>query len=227
VSDAGPSPDPPDGGGRSLGPLLGGHHGLSRQQVVESQRERLLAAVVEVVAVHGYGPAKVAAIAARASVSSRDFYAIFDSKEACFLAALEAILAHLRAVLVDAVAREDDWPRQLGAALAAAADFFDAEPEVARFCLLGSISATPAISARLREAILSATPSLRQGRAESAAAAALADSTEDSLLGGVVFSASRAQLNGEDLRPHLPEFTEFLLTPYLGLERARALAAEA
>jgi AcrR family transcriptional regulator len=220
-----PSASP--GSERELGPLLGGRHGLSRAQVVESQRERLLAAVVEVVAVHGYGATKVAAIAKRASVSSRDFYAIFDSKEACFLAALDAILVHLRAVIVDAVDREDAWSRRVIAAVAAVADLFAAERQVARFCLLGSISATPAISARLREAVLAAAPYLRQGRAESRTALALTESTEDSLLGGVVFSASRALLNGEDLRPHLPEFVEFLLTPYLGLEQARVLAAGA
>jgi AcrR family transcriptional regulator len=216
----------PPADGRGLGPLLGGRHGLSREQVVESQRERLLAAVVEVVAAHGYGATKVAAIAKRAAVSSRDFYAIFDSKEACFLAALDAILVHLRTLVYDAVDHDAPWPRQVIAAVEAAADLFASEPQVARFCLLGSISATPAISARLRETVLAAVPYLRRGRAESTAATALADSTEDSLLGGVVFSASRALLNGEDLRPHLPEFIEFLLTPYLGLEEARAFAAD-
>jgi AcrR family transcriptional regulator len=226
MSDAGRYPAPPDHEGE-LGPLLGGRHGLSREQVVESQRERLLAAVVEVVAARGYGATKVAAIARRASVSSRDFYAIFDSKEACFLAALEAILGHLRTVVADAVDREDAWPRQVIAGLGAAVDLFDEEPQVAGFCLLGSISATPAISARLREAVLAAVPYLRRGRAESETAAALSDSTEDSLLGGVVFSASRALLNGEDLRPHLPDFVEFLLTPYVGLDQARRLAAGA
>jgi AcrR family transcriptional regulator len=132
-----------------LGPLLGGIHGLSREQVLESQRERLLAALVDLVAERGYGAAKVADIVKRASVSSRDFYAIFDSKEDCFLAALEAILAHLRALADDAVDRDEPWPRQVVAVLRAIADFFAAEPEVARFCLIGSVSATPAISARL------------------------------------------------------------------------------
>jgi AcrR family transcriptional regulator len=224
MSDGGRSPAPADGG-RELGPLLGGRHGLSREQVVESQRERLLGAVVEVVADHGYGATKVAAIARRASVSSRDFYAIFDTKEACFLAALDAILVHLRTVVDEAVDHEEVWARRIVAALHAAVEFFGAEPRVARFCLLGSISATPAISARVREAVLAAAPYLREGRAGSQTAAALADSTEDSLLGGVVFSASRALLNGEDIRLHLPDFVEFLLAPYVGPEEARRLAA--
>jgi len=213
--------------GPELGPLLGGVHGLSREQVTESQRERLLAALVEQVAEHGFGAARVADVAGRASVSSRDFYAIFGSKEACFLTALEAILDHLRTLVDDAVDDGEPWPRQIVASLRAVTDFFTAEPVVACFCLVGSVSATPAISARLREAVLLAAPYLREGRVESKAAAALADSTEDSLLGGVVFSASRAVMNGEDLGARLPEFVEFLLSPYLGLEEARRYAADA
>jgi len=226
MSDPGHSPESQRGAEPELGPLLGGIHGLSREQVVESQRERLLAALVELVAEHGFGAARVNDVARRASVSSRTFYAIFDSKEACFLAALEAILGHLRVLVEGAVDRGEPWPRQVVAALRAVVDFFAAEPEVARFCLVGGVSATPAISARLREAVLAAVPYLREGRAESKAAA-LAASTEDSLLGGVVFSASRAVLGGEDLGSHLPEFVEFLLTPYLGLEEARRYATDA
>jgi AcrR family transcriptional regulator len=226
MSEAGRSQASDRHGEPELGPLLGGVHGLSRDQVRESQRERLLAALVELVAERGFGAANVADIAKRAAVSSRDFYAIFDSKEACFLAALEAILDHLRAVADDSVDPDAPWPGQLVAALTAIADFLDAEPEVARFCLIGTLSATPAISARLREAVLATAPFLREGRTASKAAAGLADSTEDSLLGGVVFSASRAATGGENLRTHLPEFVEFLLTPYLGLGEARRYAGK-
>ena len=42
----------PDAG--ELGPLPGGHHGLSREQILDSQRERLLAAIAHEVATRGY-----------------------------------------------------------------------------------------------------------------------------------------------------------------------------
>jgi AcrR family transcriptional regulator len=57
-----------------LGPLPGGHHGLSRAQILESQRERLLAAMAHEVAAHGYRATTITEVvkfaSARRSASS-------------------------------------------------------------------------------------------------------------------------------------------------------------
>ena len=66
-----------DGEGKDrgdLGPLPGGHHGLAAEQVAESQRERLLAAVATLVAERGYAGTTITEIAKTASVSNRVFY---------------------------------------------------------------------------------------------------------------------------------------------------------
>ena len=87
--------------------------------------------------------------------------------------------------------------------------------------------ATPRIAARFREAILSAVPFLRRGRAERRGGEELPESTEDSLVGGLVVLASRAIIVGEPpLTDLFGDAAEFLLAPYLGIERARGLAAE-
>lgn len=211
-----------------LGPLPGGHHGLSREQVAESQRERLLAGLVHTVAARGYKGATITEIVKAASVSSKAFYENFESKEACFLAAFDAVVAHLEELVGEAAAPCPDWPQRLIAALRALLDFFESEPDLARLCLVEPVTATPAIAARFREEVIACIPYLEPGRGESADAATLPESTEDSLLGGLVTLTSRSILAGGAPLPELlPDLVEFALAPYLGPDRARALAAEA
>ncbi len=210
-----------------LGPLPGGHHGLSREQVAESQRERLLAGIAHVVAKRGYRGSTITEIVKVASVSSRDFYENFESKEECFLAAFEAVLAHLEEIVTAAVAPIGDWPHRVVAAIRTALEFFAAEPDLARLCLVETLTATPPIAIRFREAVVGATAYLEPGRAERAdGGAALPDSTEDSLIGGLVFFGSRSTLAGDPLPELLPDLVDFVLSPYLGPEGARRLADE-
>ena len=216
------------GGLDELGPLPGGHHGLSREQILESQRERLLAAIVQEVAAKGYRATTITEVVKLASVSTRDFYEHFDSKEACFLAAFEAVHDHLERLLREAAASESDWPHQVVAVLRAALEFFAAEPELARYCLVEPVSATPATAIRFREAVLACVPALAAGRSESPEGNLLPASTEDSLLGGAISLATRSVLAGEteQLPRLLASLVEFTLSPYLGAERAAALSAE-
>jgi AcrR family transcriptional regulator len=212
-----------------LGPLPGGHHGLSRDQIMDSQRERLLAATAHEVAVRGYRATTITGVVKTASVSTRDFYEHFDSKEDCFLAAFEAVRDHLEAVVVLAVADQPDWPHQLIAAVRAALDFFAAEPDLARLCLVEPVSATPRAAIRFREAVLACVPALERGRAGLPDEASLPTSTEDSLLGGIISLITRSILAGEtsSLPRLLPDLVEFALSPYLGIDGAKRLAAEA
>lgn len=212
-----------------LGPLPGGHHGLSRAQIAESQRERLLAAIAQEVATNGYRATTITAVAKLASVSTRDFYGLFESKEECFLAAFDAVRDHLEALLTAAIAEEPDWPHQMIGALRVALGFFAAQLALARLCLIEPVSATPAIAIRFREAVLACVPALARGRAELDDPDSLPESTEDSLIGGVVSLATRTILTGrtERLPELLPDLVEFTLGPYLGAERAAELSSQA
>ena len=66
-----------------------GRHRLSRETVTESQRGRLLDALVELVATHGYARTTVGGIAAQAGVSRTTFYELFEAKEDIFQAAYD------------------------------------------------------------------------------------------------------------------------------------------
>ncbi|WP_245604291.1 TetR/AcrR family transcriptional regulator [Patulibacter minatonensis] len=74
-----------------------GRHGLSREEVVRSQRERIIHGMAGAMAVDGYVGTSVTAILKRAGVSRQTFYEQFTSKEECFAAtyawAVEIVLA--------------------------------------------------------------------------------------------------------------------------------------
>jgi AcrR family transcriptional regulator len=72
---------------------------LSRDQVAQSQRRRLLAAMAEAVADKGYAKTSVADVIERAQVSRATFYQLFDNKDDCFRAAFEAFAARMAQIM--------------------------------------------------------------------------------------------------------------------------------
>src|SRR5690348_16780207 len=66
--------------------------GTPRAEADRNQRERLFAAMVAAVDEKGYDAATVADVVELSAVSRSAFYRHFEDKEACFLAAVEAIV---------------------------------------------------------------------------------------------------------------------------------------
>jgi AcrR family transcriptional regulator len=210
-----------------LGPLPAGRHGYSREQVAHHQRERLIAGLAEAVAEKGYTAVTLSDIVRHAKVSRRVFYANFESKEQCFLAAFEVVVDHLRELVAEATAGIDGWPQQAIAATRATLAFLAAEPDLARLCLVESRVAGLAVTTRLNEAVGEMTPLLRQGRAERPEGNRLPASTEDSTVGALVSLAHRKVAAGEaeQLEDLLPDCAELILLPYLGPTVAARLAS--
>jgi AcrR family transcriptional regulator len=203
-----------------LGPLPAGRHGFSREQVAHHQRERLIAGLAEAVAEKGYVAVTLSDIVRHAKVSRRVFYANFEGKEQCFLAAFEVVVEHLHELVIEAVAGVEGWPRQVVAALRAALAFLASEPALARLCLVESRTAGPAAIARFNDAVAELAPLLARGRAERPEGQRLPDSTEDSTLGSLVSLAQRKVASGEAARLEdlLPACAELVLLPYLGAD---------
>jgi AcrR family transcriptional regulator len=212
-----------------LGPLPSGRHGYSPEQVAHHQRERLIAGLAAAVAEKGYAETTLADVTREAKVSRRVFYANFESKQACFLAAFEVVVGHLGALIGEAVEGIEPWPERAVAATRAALAFLASEPGLARLCLVES-RAVPAASARLAEAVRELAPLLRQGRGERPASERpLPDSTEEAVLGSLVNLVQRKVAAGEAdrLEDLLPDCVEFVLTPYLGADQATRIARAA
>jgi AcrR family transcriptional regulator len=110
------------------GPLPRGRHKLGREFVRDSQRSRIVAAALDAVAERGYADTNVAHVVARARVSRNAFYALFEDKEAAFLAACEesgnARLEELYAL------REDRWYDAVRAGLEGYLRWWDENPGV-------------------------------------------------------------------------------------------------
>jgi AcrR family transcriptional regulator len=212
-----------------LGPLPAGRHGYSREQVAHHQRERLIAGLAAAVAEKGYAAVTLTDIVTQAKVSRRVFYANFEGKEQCFLAAFEVVVEHLRELVGEAVEGVDGWPRQAIAATRATLAFLAAEPDLARLCLLESRGAGPAVTARFNQAVGELAPLLARGRAERPEGERLPDSTEDSTIGSLVSLVHRKVAAGEaaQLEDLLPDCAELALLPYLGPAEAARLAREA
>jgi len=195
---------------------------------MESQRERLLAGIAQAVAANGYRATTITQIVKAASVSSRAFYELFESKEECFLDAFDVVVAHLEDLAIEAAQDEPDWSHQVIAALRSALRFFTEEPDLARLCLVEPVTATPVIATRFRDVVIDKSRALEPGRREREEDEELPDSTEDSLLGGLIALVSRSILTGsaDSLEDLLPDLVDFVLSPYLGPERARQLVTE-
>ena len=208
-----------------------GPHDLSREFVIDNQRERLLAALVITVADDGYASTTISKVTRRATVSWRSFYELFESKEDCFLAAYEEAMGELRGRFAQAFEQEGEWAQAIRAGIAAMLAFLEAEPNLARLCMVEAMVAGSVASKRYEAAIESFVPYFREGREgrPKEIGDRLSASTEETLVGGV-FSVISRQIRGgggSELESLLAGLVEFALTPYLGGEEAAEIAGDA
>ena len=106
-----------------------------------AQRERVIAALVNVVAERGYRAASVEAVIGRARVSRRTFYELFGSIEECFGEVLVDGLVRSKAIMSEAYERESHWEGGVREALAGLLVLFDSEPKLARVWFIESLAA--------------------------------------------------------------------------------------
>ena len=107
-----------------------------------TQRERMLAAVIDAVAETGYADMTVADVVARAGVSRRTFYEQFEDKLDCFLAAYEQRADELHAVTAAAVRTAPPGER-LRAGLHAYLEHLSVNPTAARVLMIDILGAGP------------------------------------------------------------------------------------
>jgi AcrR family transcriptional regulator len=216
-------------GPESLFPAPTGRHGLPADAVASYQRERLMVAMIELVAKRGYRGTSVDHLVKAARVGYVAFYELFEDKEGCFLAAFERIAEESRAAIEAAGSTAESWPEQIAAGLGALVELMAADRARARVGLVEVQAAGQAALACYEAAMESAVPKLREGRALSAEAAALSEALEESILGGIAWIFHQRLVKGEadQLRELLGEVVEIALSPYLGEDEARRIAAAA
>jgi len=213
-----------------LARLPPGRHGLPREFVAHNQRERLIAGLAEAIAENGYAGTTIAHITRHAAVSRRTFYEHFSSKDECFVAAYDTVMAQLRERVGQAFEEEDDWPHAVKAGIGAMLRFLAVEPNLARLCMVEALVAGPVVVERYDSAIQSFVPYFQTGRKGRSpeVLARLSPTTEEALVGGMMSLISRRIIAGKtaELESLLPDLVEFTLTPYLGSEEAAKVARE-
>jgi AcrR family transcriptional regulator len=212
-----------------LGPLPAGTHGFTSEQVAYNQRERILAAVAELVAEEGYPSLTVSKITGLAQVSRRTFYEQFEDREDCFLAAFDVVVEHLHRLIAQASEPVAGWPQKVAAGIAEILRFFVAEPQLAKITMVDPLTAGPTVAEHYQEVVVGFGPLLRPGRKQHKAKGDLPDSTEDTIVGSLASVITREILAGRtaELVSLHEDFVVFALTPYLGPKRAQKIAGKA
>jgi AcrR family transcriptional regulator len=190
---------------------------LPREFIAGHKRRRMMGAIAELTAAQGYEATKIADIVRRAAVARKTLYDNFDGKEDLFLSAVDAALTEMRAA-VEAACADQSGSRGGGivAGLEALLEFIAANPAASRMCVVEAISATPS-SARLYDAAMRDFVELL--RKSAPGGTDLPETIEESLVGGVAWIVQLQIRRGETEQAVelLPEMSQFVLSPYLGV----------
>jgi AcrR family transcriptional regulator len=186
--------------------------------IARSQRERLLEATVRTVAEKGYGATTVADLTREAGISRTTFYAMFEDKEACFLAAYDGVVDALVRRIGVAYEAEEGWPQRARAGLAALLDALAEEPEIARLALVDAGAAGPAAQRRYRAALQRLTPFFEEGRDFAPGGRSLPANTSRMAIGAVagLISDELAAGRADELPRLLSDVLFATLVPYIG-----------
>ncbi len=179
-------------------------------------------AVVELTAENGYDATKIGDIVRRAGVARKTLYENFEGKEEVFLATFDAAVDEaMRRIEADCQKVEGGWEERLHAGLASFLGYVAEEPALARVCLIEVLSSTPAATQRYELAVERFVELAQRNVPHDAR---LPETIEETLIGGVawiVYQQIRRE-EAEHATDLLPELSEFMLAPYLGVAAERA-----
>ncbi|MGA7703407.1 MAG: TetR/AcrR family transcriptional regulator [Solirubrobacteraceae bacterium] len=201
----------------------GGSAEFDVTQVSEIQRARILSAMFDLADKDGAGDVSIARIVERAGVSRRTFYDAFADRDDCFLAAFERGLELAGERVLPAFGAERKWREKIRAGLLALLSFLDEEPAVGRLLIVESSAGGPRVRERRDKALAVVAVSIDEGRAQTAAAAALPPLTAEGLVGGVlsVIASRLVQVEREPLSGLANQLMSMIVLPYEGARAAR------
>lgn len=119
------------------------------------QRERIMQALVEVLAERGFAGATVGLVVRRARVSTRTFYRCFDDLQECLIAIMDSTTEQAVALASRELEEAGRWQDGVRSALALVLAYFDREPELARVCFVEALAGGPVVLAH-RERLIEA-----------------------------------------------------------------------
>lgn len=207
--------------------LPSGRHNLPREFVVNSQRDRLLDSMAEACSEKRYAEVSVADVVSRARVSRSTFYEIFPDKEACFLAAYDAILGRFVSDVIRAC--QDPaltWPEQIEVGIETSLKFLAAEPAFARMCIVDMFSAGPAALERYLSALRLISSFVDTARDRMPGNESVPSSVSGMVIGGAAVVVRGEIVDGRtELLPEVgPDILYAILVQYMDQDEALARA---
>ncbi|HEY2570393.1 MAG TPA: TetR/AcrR family transcriptional regulator [Solirubrobacteraceae bacterium] len=207
--------------------LPSGRHDLAREEVVKSQRERIVDATAEIVAEKGFAGLTIPEIASRANVSHETFYEMYPTKHDAFLGAQKVGLHQALRTTVDAYdTRVADWPDGVAAGLNALMDFVCSEPSHAHLTLVDTFGASPQAIEIRRSALESFTAYLSPGFEHAPADAEVPEIAAEAVAGGIwqVLHHYIEHKRLHELCDASPQLVYLTLNPFVGPEPAAETA---
>jgi AcrR family transcriptional regulator len=157
------APSPPSAALLAPPPLPPGRPRLVSEDVLYTQRLRILLATAEVAREKGYPGTTVAAINRRAGVDGRAFYRQFANKQEAFAAVHELFFQHLVALTASAFFTGGSWPERIWNAVQAFAGVLESNPTLAYFEFVESHAAGPLAMQRFSDATAAFAIFLQEG----------------------------------------------------------------
>jgi AcrR family transcriptional regulator/DNA-binding MarR family transcriptional regulator len=205
-------------------PARQGLNGAAHARMDEVQRARMLAGAVEVVSERGYAGMSVARVTARAGVSRRTFYDLFDGREDCFLGVFERAVDRASARASEAYGQAGSWREKVRAGLSAVLQFLGDDPGLGMLLVVDALGAGSRVLEVRARGLETLTRIIDQGRGEVKSGPGPPPLTAEGLVGAVL-----GVLHARMLEPDAPPPIELLnplmamiVLPYLG----RAAAAK-
>jgi AcrR family transcriptional regulator len=228
AADAAPTPAR---GRRAEGRLPSGRHDLPREEVVKSQRERIVDATAAIVAEKGFAGLTIPEIASRANVSHETFYEMYPTKHDAFLGTQKVGLHQALRVTAEAYeAREADWHDGVAAGIEALTEFVCSEPAHAHLTLVDTFGASPA-AIEIRESALAAFTGYLQPGFEHAPSQIEVPQIAAEAVAGGIWQVLHHYIEHErmhELCDAAPQLVYLTLSPFTGpelaAETARSLA---
>jgi AcrR family transcriptional regulator len=201
----------------------GASDGAGRGALVEIQRARILAAMVRESADRGAAGVTVAHVVARAGVSRRTFYEMFEDREDCFVAAFDDALERVRRASKAADDPSGDWVQRLRGAIGVTLASLDADRRAGLLLIVGSLRAGPHALERRARMVAQLVAFVDRGRAEAKAGTELPELTAEGLVGGAlaIVSARLVRDDPQPLATMTSALTSTIVLPYLGAAAAR------
>jgi AcrR family transcriptional regulator len=211
-----------------LKPLPVGRRKLPREVMTEHQRSRVLEAAIAIFAEKGYPATTVDDLVAAAQIGVGSFYALFEGKEQCLLAAYERVLEDGRQTVLEAARQGRAWADRICLGLEAMLNAIAAEPARGRIALVEVQTGGPKALARYEETLLDLAGALATGREQLASDRQLPESLEQTTVSGIAWLLHRRLVLGEatSIPALFGELGELVLEPYLGDDGARSVIAE-